>query len=707
MQGNYYLGLDMGTNSVGWAATTPDYKLVRAKGKDLWGVRLFEEAETAANRRIYRTSRRRRQREVARLGFLKSVFADEIEKVDESFFARLEESKFYFEDRSKDNKQPYALFADKDYTDKEYYEQYPTIFHLRKALLENDGSQSFDVRLVYLAIASLYKRRGHFLNDLLEEDDQSNSFSVLYNHVQGLLDEMEVCELKSVDISKLESALSEKGISKSKILENVAEIADVTKKDKIQYQILSLLCGMTVKIKDIFGEEVVGEDNKTLSISFRNASYDEKAMEVQTVIGNEYFEIIEVLKEMHDKALLANIMKGYDYLSQARVANYEEHQADLKLLKKVLKQYDMKAYNDMFRTMTDGNYSAYVGSVNSNGEKKRRLNGDRSAETLYKNIKNILKQIPQEDENVQKILERIDAGLFLPKQLTFENGVIPNQVHLREMKKILKNAENFLPFLKERDENGKSISEKIEEVFKFRIPYYVGPVGDVHAGEKGVNAWSKRIEGGKIYPWNLDQKIDLKLSHQEFIERMVKHCTYLHGSKALPKNSYLYEKFQVLNELNNLKINGEKISVETKQMIYEELFASGKKVSLKALQIFLEKKHLINIGEKEAISGIDGGFKCALTTVNKFYGIWGEKVHSDSHRKIIEDIVFMGTVFGQEKKMFADSIREKYSHVLSEQDIKRIKGFKFEGWGKLSKEFLMMEGASREDGVVRTVLGAL
>lgn len=34
----YYLGLDMGTNSVGWAATDPEYRLLKAKGKDLWGI---------------------------------------------------------------------------------------------------------------------------------------------------------------------------------------------------------------------------------------------------------------------------------------------------------------------------------------------------------------------------------------------------------------------------------------------------------------------------------------------------------------------------------------------------------------------------------------------------------------------------------------------------------------------------------------------
>ena len=95
----YYLGLDMGTNSVGWAVTDKEYRLMRAKGKDLWGVRLFERANTAEERRAYRINRRRRQREVARIGILKELFADEIAKVDANFFARLDDSKYYLDDR--------------------------------------------------------------------------------------------------------------------------------------------------------------------------------------------------------------------------------------------------------------------------------------------------------------------------------------------------------------------------------------------------------------------------------------------------------------------------------------------------------------------------------------------------------------------------------------------------------------------------------
>ena len=39
MEKEYYLGLDMGTNSVGWAVTDDAYNLIRFKGKDMWGIR--------------------------------------------------------------------------------------------------------------------------------------------------------------------------------------------------------------------------------------------------------------------------------------------------------------------------------------------------------------------------------------------------------------------------------------------------------------------------------------------------------------------------------------------------------------------------------------------------------------------------------------------------------------------------------------------
>ena len=124
--------------------------------------------------------------------------------------------------------------------------------------------------------------------------------------------------------------------------------------------------------------------------------------------------------------------------------------------------------------------------------------------------------------------------------------------------------------------------EKIQKIFTFRIPYYVGPLNGIRKkGEK--SNWAVRKEG-KIYPWNFDEMVDLEASAEQFIRRMTNKCTYLPSEDVLPKYSLLYSKYEVLNELNNLRLDGEKISVEQKQKIYEEVFQKSRKVTQKKLK---------------------------------------------------------------------------------------------------------------------------
>ena len=132
----YYLGLDMGTGSVGWAVTDPEYHILRRHGKALWGVRLFESASTAEERRMFRTGRRRLDRRNWRIQILQEIFAEEIYKIDQGFFLRMKESKYYPEDKRDINGKcpelPYALFVDDDFTDRDYHKKFPTIYHLRR-----------------------------------------------------------------------------------------------------------------------------------------------------------------------------------------------------------------------------------------------------------------------------------------------------------------------------------------------------------------------------------------------------------------------------------------------------------------------------------------------------------------------------------------------------------------------------------------------
>lgn len=72
MQEEYFIGLDVGTNSVGWAVTDTQYNLLKCNGKSLWGARLFDPAQSAADRRSFRTARRRQKRSQQRLQWLEA-----------------------------------------------------------------------------------------------------------------------------------------------------------------------------------------------------------------------------------------------------------------------------------------------------------------------------------------------------------------------------------------------------------------------------------------------------------------------------------------------------------------------------------------------------------------------------------------------------------------------------------------------------------
>ena len=89
---NYYVGLDIGTDSVGYAVTKEDYSLCKFKGESMWGVTLFDPAHLAVERRGFRVSRRRLDRRQQRVRLVQELFAREIAKVDENFFKRIKES---------------------------------------------------------------------------------------------------------------------------------------------------------------------------------------------------------------------------------------------------------------------------------------------------------------------------------------------------------------------------------------------------------------------------------------------------------------------------------------------------------------------------------------------------------------------------------------------------------------------------------------
>lgn len=97
----YYVGIDLGTNSCGWAVTDKNYKLMRLKGKDAFGARLFSQASSSKQRRTNRTNRRRMARRKFRIQLLNSLLGPAVEKVDPDFLIRLQYSALDKEDKKK------------------------------------------------------------------------------------------------------------------------------------------------------------------------------------------------------------------------------------------------------------------------------------------------------------------------------------------------------------------------------------------------------------------------------------------------------------------------------------------------------------------------------------------------------------------------------------------------------------------------------
>ncbi|MCH5267665.1 MAG: type II CRISPR RNA-guided endonuclease Cas9 [Lachnospiraceae bacterium] len=700
----YYLGLDMGTGSVGWAVTNDKYEIIKKNGKALWGIRLFESANTAEERRMFRTSRRRTERSKNRIALLQELFAEEIGKVDPGFYLRMKESKYYPEDKrdSEGNmpELPYALFVDKGFTDKDFHKKFPTIYHLRQYLCIAKDEKP-DIRLVYLALHHIIKHRGHFLFEGREMSDVTNfdtAMDVLLECAEGqgmeiALEEDEKKEIESI----LRSGNDNRTTKKQKIGVIIAG------NDKQKKALAALIAGCSVKLSELFGDKTLDEEERN-KICFSDSTYEDYIMQIETVLADRFLLIIAA-KAIYDWAILNDILQSAEYLSEAKAHIYNKHREDLRKLKDLLRT-DREVYVSVFGVPGKAaNYSAYIGMVKKNG-KKVPIEKKCTREDFYSFLKKTLNSFSCPDDKkqiVDELLDEIELGTLLPKQVIRDNGVIPYQLHEKELKVILENAEKFYPFLEEKDTDGYSAADKIKAIFQFRIPYYVGPLNTYHK-DKGGHSWSIRKGENfeKIYPWNFREKIDEEESAEQFIRRMTNKCTYLVGEDVLPKESLLYAKYTVLNELNNLRIDGELASVEIKQKIYEDVFKKHQRVTGKRVKDYLVREGIIT--KEQELSGFDQNFKSSLKAYHDIKQIAGDVSLTEAEQ---EDIIKDITLFGDSQKMLKKRLQRKYSS-LSDKQISQLAGKKYTGWGRFSRAFLEeIESVHEETGEILNIISAL
>ena len=652
-------------------------KVIKKGGRALWGVRLFEEAKTAEDRRAFRSTRRRYDRRRNRIKLLQKEFEKEISKVDVTFYKKLNETKY--NENDKVNKS-ILLTKDEKNMIKEYNDKFKTIYHLRKKLISDKSRE--DIRLVYLAIHHMIKYRGNFLYeadkfnvnslDLVEKLDEV--FSSFINFVPNL--EISDDYKEFIDLNKIAEIIV--GTSKNDIkisLKN--ELKNISTSKKFVNEFSKMIVGNKFKIKDLF----MIEDSNNLSISFNGTDFEDKYNELVGLLGEE-IETLNLLKQLYDTIFLKKLFNGSNNtsISDLMVEKYNQHKKDLHFLKELF-SYDRTIYNKFFRTKGEMCfYDKYIHNVKN----------EYPYEKFKKELLRYLPDVLEKNNNINLINEygyvksRIENDEFLPKITDTDNGKYPYQLNKDELIKIIENKGQYYPFLLEKVNN----KYKLVQLLEFKIPYYVGPLV---SNKQSEFAWLERnINNVKITPFNFDEVVNKELTAEKFIKRMIFHCTYLLDEYALPNNSILYSKYKLMNELKQIKVNGQKISNDIQHKIIEGLFknVSGSitdtkfKNYLYTLPGFAMYENNINITGYSA----DGRFANNLQSYIDFFCENGIFVDTSYNEDDADQIIEWITIF-DDKDILEKKIKDTYLE-LSDLQIKKAISKKYSGWGKLSKKLL-------------------
>ena len=697
----YYIGLDIGTDSVGYAVTDERYQLIKYKNEPMWGSHLFDPANQCAERRGFRTARRRLDRRQQRVQLVDEIFAPEVAKVDKNYYIRKKESALYGGDETVHN-ESYLFFNGLDYNEKDYYRDYPTIHHLICDLMQTTDKK-FDIRLINIAVDWLVAHRGHFLSDIgMANVDKVLDFHAKYEDfisyfdIKGIEHPWDRTEPDALgEIFKKKIGISKKKAELTNLLFGGKIVSDdgyfLDKKE-----LVSFLAGGKVKCSKLFPDSGYEED---LSISISD--------DMETVLPQlgDDAELIAKMTAMYDWSILSDILDGSTYISESKVKQYEQHKKDLKNLKAFVRKYAPDKYYEIFRKSAKElcNYTAYSYNVKSVNKKEEFPKKKADKKDFYDYLRKTLqldKLVCDEEDQAfyEDMMERMsqDHASFLPKQVDTDNRVIPYQLYMVELEIILENAGKHYPFLLHVDEDGYSNIEKLKSIFKFKIPYYVGPLRTDNTSYGWMKRKAERV--GKIYPWNFDDMVDLDASEKAFINKMTNTCTYIPGENVLPKWSVLYTKYMVLNEINNIKVNDSPISVTAKQGIYQDLFCRMPKVTPKKI-----KEYLITNGfmqKDDVMGGLDETVKSSLKPLYEFRNLLEKKILTEAD---VDDIVRRST-YTEDKRRFKQWLKKTYPQ-LNDEDYKYISRLKYKDFGRLSGYFLNgIEGANKETGEVGTIM---
>lgn len=697
--GRYSIGLDMGTGSVGWSVVDENGKLLHFKKQPTWGSRLFDSAQPASEARVHRGQRRRYVRRRWRLDLLQGLFKAEMDQVDPEFFTRLNMSRLVEGD---------PIFNGTDFTVDDYYKRFPTIYHLRKWLMETD--EKADLRLVYLAIHNIVKHRGNFLRqeekNLKSKDANPTAAAKAFYAAlkdwcvsRGMED---VPADKSSQLAKL--LVNEEELNRSSLAQQIQPLVTIPAPDELDPKkaskaLANAMVGLAAEFRDVFGDFACEKTKISLGS-------EEDLDALKETCPDDCATLLEALCGVYSAYVLQGLLSYApgESISANMIKKYEQYDRDLETLKKLFRDYlDKDQFEEFFRGPTYHELDPDDPSKDYSYDKAKGYTAYNLHKLGYDDLKKEVEKRfkgtgAESDERYVDVMERFGQQRFLRRLKTSDNGAIYYQLHLEELKAILENQGRFYPFLK-RD------AAKIESLVSFRIPYYVGPLTTKNAPKdahgKNRFQWSERkpgMEDAVVTPWNWDQVIDKNKSAENFIMRMTGDCTYLAGEKTLPKCSLLYEEFCVLNELNGVRWSEDgddwhRLDAAQREGIITDLFHKYRRVTYKKIADWLVQQGdatnpRVKGGQGESALESKMG-SLFFFTKDIFPGeeiIPGTRLYKD-----VETIILWNTLF-EDRTILREKLESEFGQsgkgLLNDAQIKAICKKRFTGWGRLSEKFL-------------------
>lgn len=638
-----------------------------------------------------------------RVRYWQKIFEPEIVKEtgDDKFFERMENSWMSpLDDRKK------ILTGAAVKISEDTYKHFPTVYHLRKWLMET--SEKADLRYIAMAVHNIIVYPGNFLSKLPPSSYAGSKLSIK-EEIDAVNEAMADLNAKiSFDTDyedQIEAVLKDRRQStkdKSDMLYELLYVECDNKKlakanKKKTQAFVKAIMGNSFQLDVLLDKDVL--DAAPWKIALKSENADEAIDAIRPELTDSEEKIIDHICSIYNANMLSLIVDDELYISQSMVKKYDEYGRQLSLLKKYAKECGGKK-----RRQIKDLYSIYCANpryLTKNLKKRTKaVANDNAAFTAE--IKNLIEKDEEHKQSstAKEILNLIDADDFLVKLHNKENRVIPYQLNELELNAILENQGKYYPFLLKKNpvvNNDKWIRRhpyELDQLLAFRIPYFVGPlITPEEQAKKSPNAsgqiyaWMVRREEGKITPWNFWQKVDLGKTAEAFIQRMVKTDSVLLEEKVLPDNSLLYQEFKVLDELNKVKVNNRPLNAYQKDLAMS-LFKKYKTISRDRFVKKLSQKG--NFGKPMVVSSVAGmsdpkKFNNGLSTYIDFKKIFGDRIDDKSLRSDFERMVYWITIFDDD-----DILMEKLSDIswMTADERKAVMRKHYTGWGRYSRTTL-------------------